>query len=99
MQIHLPLIFKAVRRPCHNIAFLITKWGLCFVIWQSCQDNQIWEAGWCLHPAILRDGSPGQPRRLRSEVCEGALIKDMGQSTRSTGQRQDQDGPALLVPP
>lgn len=82
----------------HNIAFLITKWGLCFVIWQSCQDNQIWEAGWCLPPAIPGDGSPGQTRGLRSEVCEGPHSRTWTEHPE-TGQIQGQDGPALQVPP
>lgn len=66
-----------MRRPCHNIAFLITKWGLCFVIWQSCQNNQIWEAEWCLCSAVLRDGSQWQPQTpplryvVEDKGCQG----------------------------
>lgn len=80
-----------MRRRCHNIAFLITKWGLCFLIWQSCQDNRIWAAGWCQPPAILGDGSLGGS-------SGPSLFKDAGQNTWSIGQRQGQDRPALQDP-
>lgn len=102
MQIHLLLIFKEMRRPCHNIAFLLTKWGLCFVIWQSCQSNQIWEAGWHLRSIIPRDGSQWQlqapPLRDVREAVKGGVMETRGTAGVEHRQGHSQDGSTLQVP-